>query len=147
MNKNTVIHTTAGKLAKAIIVENEDKSRVAHITFTSGKGLHVATDRINLRAMKAENAAEALDKVCHGTGRISLYEVSEVNGSKALTRCYSSTHKGQESGYGVFVKRGKKALTFALSRVDLAAMKAENAADALRKAAFTGRIALASSKA
>jgi hypothetical protein len=139
----TIIHKTAGNKAKAVIVENEDKSRTAHITFQSGQKLHVPTHHINLRAMKANDAIEAVNKVCHGTGRMALYTVTEVSGSKALTRCFSSVHKGKETGYGVLIQRGRKAQTFALSRVNLAAMKAKSVAAALRKAAFTGRLRLA----
>lgn len=138
---NNVIHTASGKLAKAIIVRNEDNSRTAHITFKSGKKLHVPTDHINLRAMVAETVAEAVDKVCHGTGRIALYTVTEVNGKAAVTRAYSSEHNGRETGYGLLIKRGQKVRAFALASIDLAKMKAKTAVAALRTAAFTGRIA------
>ena len=138
---NNVIHTASGKLAKAIIVRNEDNSRTAHITFKSGKKLHVPTDHINLRAMVAETVAEAVDKVCHGTGRIALYTVTEVNGKAAVTRAYSSEHNGRETGYGLLIKRGQKVRAFALASIDLAKKKAKTAVAALRTAAFTGRIA------
>ena len=141
MSNSNIIHATTGKLAKAIIVCNEDNSRTAHITFKSGKKLHVPTDHINLRAMSAKTAAEAVDKVCHGTGRIALYAVTQINGKAAMTRAYSSTHEGRETGYGLLVKRGQKASTFALASIDLAKMKAKNALAAMRTAAFTGRIA------
>lgn len=139
MNK-PVIHSTSGKLAKGIIVLNDDNSHTAHITFKSGGKMHMSTDRINLRAMKAKDAAEAIDKVCHGTGRIVTYQVTEVPGTAAMTRTYSSPHKGQETGYGLLIRRGQKTFAFALTRIDLVAMKSKTIAAAMRKAAFTGRI-------
>jgi len=139
---STVEHTSNGKFARAEITRSEDGSRHVNITFASKKTLRVSADEVNLRAMKSESLDEAMDKVCHATGRIALYRVDSFHGPKAMVRVFSASTKDGDTGYGLLLKRGKKALAFALTRVDLATMKAKSIAEAARKAAFTGRIAL-----
>jgi hypothetical protein len=138
----TIEHKVTGNLGKAVLLRKENGERIASLTFSSGKKLTVGADQINIRAMGCDTVATALDKVCNSTGRVSLYNVNTFHGPKGVTRIYSATTKGNETGYGLFLKRGKKALSFALSRVDLSTMKASSLDDAARKAAFTGRIAL-----
>jgi hypothetical protein len=141
-NNSSVEVSVKGKKGNAILVRKDNGDRIA-ILKLGKKNLTVAADRINLRAMQAETVAEALSKVCHATGRISLYTLQSFHGPNGVTRIYSSQDKeGNESGYGLFLKKGKKALSFALNRLDLTAMQSENINDAARKAAFTGRLAL-----
>jgi hypothetical protein len=147
-NKQTVVnsnieHAVKGKKGNALLIRKENGDRIALIKLSSGKNLTVTGDRINLRAMKSESVADALNKVCHGTGRISLYDVETFHGPKAVTTIYSSQDDSGETGYGLFLKRGKKALTFALNRLDLEAMNVHTVTEAARKATYTGRIAIA----
>jgi len=144
ISNSKVEHSVKGKKASALLIRKDNGNRIALVNMNSGGKLTVAGDRINLRAMKVQSIAQALDKVCHGTGRISLYEVETYHGPQGSTKLYSSQDDNGETGYGLFLKRGKKALSFALNRLDLGAMKVNTASEAAQKATFTGRIALAS---
>jgi hypothetical protein len=142
---STIILSVFGSKATATVSESSEGKRTLHLTFKeSGKKLAVETSHINLKAMKAESLEAALQKVCHVTGRIALYSVTITHGSKAATHVYSFKAKeNQESGYGILVRKGSKPFLFPLAKVDLGTMKAKSVHDACRKAAFTGRIALA----
>lgn len=143
-HNSQIEHSVSGKKAHAILIRKKSGQSIVAITLKSGKKITASGDRINLRAMKARSIAQALNRACHGTGRISLYDVERYEGSKASTVLYSSQDDSGETGYGLFLKRGKKALSFALHRLDLEAMKSDTASEAAQKAAYTGRIALTS---
>lgn len=141
---NIVEFSTKGKFGVATITRNAVGERSAHLTFKpSGRKVHIGSDRVNLQAMKVKNLREALEKAIHSTGRISLYKVVTFRGTKALARTYSTqTRTTKETGYGLILKRGEKVLSFPLAKVNLKAMQTKSAVEAVRKAAFTGEIAL-----
>jgi hypothetical protein len=141
-NNSQIEHSVKGKKGKALLIRKANGQAIVSITLNSGQKITASGERVNLRAMKAQSLAQALDKVCHGVGRVSLYQVERYNGPKASTTLYSSQDDSGETGYGLFLKKGKKALSFALHRLDLESMKSETASDAAKKAAYTGRIAL-----
>jgi hypothetical protein len=142
-NNGNIEYRTNGQFAKAIVTSTATGDRIARISFKTGKKLTLRADRINLQAMGSQDVISALNKTCHITGRIALYSLTTFNGPKGVTRIYSSQNQeGEETGYGLLLKKGKKALSFALSRVDTLAMNAKDIQDAARKAAYTGRIAL-----
>jgi hypothetical protein len=145
-DNNTTTLKISGKMGKATLNQLENGDRVARINFKGGKTLSFSADRLNLRAMVVNDVQSALEKACHKTGRVCLYSLTSYNGPEGMAKIYSSELNGQETGYGLFLKKGKAALRFALSRVDLSSMNAKTLQEAAKKATYTGRVSLLGNK-
>lgn len=137
-------YQTHGRFAHGEILRMPDGSRHVRLKLHDGRCVTAESQKVDLKAANASTLKEALDKACHKLGFLPLFEKIEIRGPLALVNCYRRP-ADPSFGWANIIKRGVPPLKFALSRIDLEAMCANNVEDALRKVAFdTGTIKIQS---
>lgn len=112
---------------------------VVDITFKkSGKKLSVKAGSVDLKTMKSEgNLNAAMAKVAHAGLGVALFTSVTMHSARGVFR--GKLNKKNNTGYGTFLAKGKKPLSFDLTRIDLDKMKAASPEAAIRKAMFGPR--------
>jgi hypothetical protein len=148
----TVISTIKGKHGTATVytnsrpVKGSDRVRksapIVSVQFASGKKFTTRASLVDLRTMKAESLDEALRKVVFGGIGLETFRPVTLNSQRGMFR--GRVNPKNQTGFGTYIAKGKKPLTFDFARVDTAKMKSPNALAAIRKALFApkGGIAL-----
>jgi hypothetical protein len=138
-------YETRGKFGQGTIERLPDGSRQVRIEFWNGRAIAAESQRVDLEEAKAESLQEAVEKACHAVGFLPLFEKIVISGPKALVNCYRRPSNPSQ-GWASVIKRGTTPIRFALSRIDLFAMKSQTIEEALRKVAFdSGKITIHSS--
>jgi hypothetical protein len=133
---------TRGKWGRGSIWREPNGKRVAAIEFHNGTTVRSESQRVDLKRAGCKTLWEAVQKACHATGWLPLFEKQEIKGTKALVNWYRRP-SAPNQGWANVIKRGIPALKFEVERIDLQAMKAQTIGEALRKTAFqTGTIEL-----
>jgi len=135
-------YSTAGRMGRGRIFKTPAGARRVEVLWSdpSKHTIRVNSTEVDLKSAACQTLRQALDKACHRTGFLPLYEHEIIKGPKALVLVWHRPKK-PESGYASIIKKGVGVLKFDLSRVSLEQMGCSTINEALRKVAFvTGAI-------
>jgi hypothetical protein len=135
-------YSTSGRMGRGRILKTPKGARKVEVAWNdrTKRPIKVNSTEVDLKTSASSTLREALDKACHCTGFLPLYEHEEIKGPVALVLVWRRPGK-PESGYASIIKRGTGVMKFDLSRVSLEKMECATVNEALRKIAFvTGAV-------
>jgi hypothetical protein len=99
---------------------------------------------VDLRTMGHDSLESAMTALANGEAELAVFERVVLHSKRGVFKGRVNPANG--AGYGTYIAKGKKPLTFDFSRIDCAKMKTENGLEAVKKALYApkGGIALIS---